>query len=51
MEYSNSDNGRLSNCKGKLAARLGVATKDLPDELVAAKFAQLKVRKLIRDLG
>ena len=51
VKWRNTDMGYLSSCKGNLARQSGVAAKDLPDELVAAKFAQLKVRKLIRDLG
>ena len=50
-KYRNSDKGQLYCCRHKLAEQLGVAAKHLPDELVAAKFAQLKVKRLIRDLG
>jgi hypothetical protein len=50
-KYYKTDKGWLSMCKSNLAKRLGVSAKDLPDELVEAKAAQLKVRRLIRDLG
>lgn len=50
-KWSTSDKGKLSSCRRKLAARLGVFARDVPDELVAAKFAQLKVIRLVRDLG
>ena len=50
-KYFKTDKGFLTICKNNLAKRLGVSSKDLPDELVAAKFAQLKVIRLIRDLG
>jgi ABC-type Fe2+-enterobactin transport system substrate-binding protein len=50
-KWYKTDKGRRMSCKGKLAARLGVSVKDLPDELVEAKFAQLKVKRLVRDLG
>ena len=51
VKWRNTDMGYLSSCKGNLARQSGVASKDLPDELVAAKFAQLKVIRLVRDLG
>ena len=51
VKWRNTDMGYLSSCKGNLARQLGVAAKDLPDELVEAKFAQLKVIRLVRDLG
>ena len=50
-KWRNTDIGYLSSCKSNLARQLGVIRKDLPDELVEAKFAQLKVIRLIRDLG
>jgi hypothetical protein len=50
-KYFKTDKGYLTICKNNLAKRLGVSAKDLPDELVAAKFAQLKVIRLVRDLG
>ena len=50
-KFRKTDKGWFSSCKDNLAKQLGVFRKDLPDELVEAKFAQLKVRKLIRDLG
>lgn len=51
VKWRNTDMGYLSSCKGNLARQLGVAAKDLPDELVEAKSAQLKVIRLVRDLG
>jgi hypothetical protein len=50
-KYEKTDKGWLSSCKGNLAKRLGVFRKDLPEELVEAKVAQLKVIRLVRDLG
>jgi len=50
-KWCKTDTARRISCKGKLAARLGVSAKDLPDELVEAKFAQIKVKRLVRDLG
>jgi hypothetical protein len=50
-KWLKSDKCWFSDCKAKLAARLGVSRKDVPNELVEAKFAQLKVRRLARDLG
>ena len=50
-KWNKSDKCWFLDCKQKLAMQLGVFRKDVPDELVEAKFAQLKVRKLIRDLG
>lgn len=50
-KYEKTDKGWLSSCKGNLAKQLGVFRKDLPEELVEAKAAQLKVIRLVRDLG
>jgi hypothetical protein len=50
-KWLKSDKGWLSSCKDNLAKRLGVFRKDVPVELVEAKFAQLKVIRLVRDLG
>ena len=49
--WANSDKGGILSCRYRLAVQLGVFRKDVPDELVEAKFAQLKVRRLVRDLG
>jgi hypothetical protein len=50
-KWLKSDKCWLLDCKRKLARQLGISRKDVPGELVEAKFAQLKVRRLIRDLG
>jgi hypothetical protein len=50
-KWLKSDRCWFLNCKQKLAMQLGISRKDVPDELVEAKFAQLKVIRLIRDLG
>ena len=50
-KWNKSDKCWLLDCKQKLAMQLSISRKDVPVELVEAKFAQLKVRKLIRDLG
>ena len=50
-KWIKSDKCWLLDCKQKLAMQLSISRKDVPVELVEAKFAQLKVRKLIRDLG
>ena len=50
-KWNKSDKCWLLDCKQKLAMQLSISRKDVPVELVESKFAQLKVRRLIRDLG
>lgn len=51
VKWRKTDKCWLSICKDNLAKQLGVLRKDVPDELAEAKFAQLKVRRFVRDLG